>query len=200
MSGNSKNLAARDKYLKWSKGDDKSNPKRHTGSAAGHQRKARIARAKKQDPKLIEQLKKDLKYEMENSSLSLLQKLRSAETASKCLGAMILRNFIVRALFRQTARAFYKLLTKGVDHSTVAQLKQTVTIQKETRNDGLEELDELRMKVEDFELAALKQRTTSLAPIIARYCRQLKKLGLKLWSEQIFAEKRRIALQTRAAS
>ena len=41
MSGNSKNLAARDKYLKWSKGDDKSNPKRHTGSAAGHQRKAK---------------------------------------------------------------------------------------------------------------------------------------------------------------
>ena len=81
----SANRAARDKYLKWNPGET-GEAKRNVSSADGHARKARIARAKKDNPKLVAQLKKDLKYELESGSLSLLSKLRSAETASRCLG------------------------------------------------------------------------------------------------------------------
>ena len=200
------NRKARDKYLKWNPGKEKQ-VKRHVGSADGHARKMRISRAQKLDPKLVEQLKKDLKYELENSSLSFLQKLRNAETASRCLGAMVLRNFIVRALFRQMARAFYTLLTSGVDHSVVAKLKQkvvhqTTTLQEkdDSHQDAHIEVRDLRLRVEQYELAALKRRTKVLKPVVRRYCQKLTQLGIRQWSQQIFAEKHRLALQTRAAS
>ena len=161
----SANRAARDKYLKWNPGET-GEAKRNVSSADGHARKARIARAKKDNPKLVAQLKKDLKYELESGSLSLLSKLRSAETASRCLGAMVLRNFIMRALFRQMARAFYTLLCMGVDHQHVAQLTTEIQVRDQKEEDNTEELNYLRNRVKAFELIALEKRT-QLAFVVA---------------------------------
>ena len=195
----SANRAARDKYLKWNPGET-GEAKRNVSSADGHARKARIARAKKDNPKLVAQLKKDLKYELESGSLSLLSKLRSAETASRCLGAMVLRNFIMRALFRQMARAFYTLLCMGVDHQHVAQLTTEIQVRDQKEEDDTEELDYLRNRVKAFELIALEKRTQALSPILRKYCRHLKMLGAQRWKDRVTADKRQAALKTRAAS
>ena len=176
-------------------------------SAEGHARKQRVSRAKKENPKLVLQLKKDLKYEMENASLSMMVKLRNAETASRCLGAMVLRNFIVRALFRQMARAFYTLLTSGVDHQHVAQLKAQVnhhqtqlTNNQNNQSDVLEELRELRLQVQDYKHAALSQKVKILKPILRRYSKQLRTFGLRAWTSYVEADRKRMALQSRAVS
>ena len=206
-----------DKFLKFDggAGGKKKAPRRHLSSADGHARRARMARARKTHPKLVDQLMKDIRYELSvGSSASNVSRMRNMEQMRRMMGAMATRSFLQRAMFKRTARAFFHWLCDGVDHAHVAHLRKEIEVHKEivevhrTTNIEIEQKHASR----NDEFLALKQelsryrkilagdRGQFLIPILEKTRIRLLNINLQRWHKRIFAETHAKAQLARAAS
>ena len=207
--------ALADKFLKWQGGKKGSQPRRHLSSADGHARRSRMARALRDHPQLVEQLRKDIKKEMQTgggSSASAVSRMRNVEQMQRMMGAMAARSYLVRAMFKQKARAFYHWLCDGVDHGHVAQLRQAVeehrekavhhekTVKEvvEASADFEEEVIILRSRLAYYESASAASRAVPLQPILQRLHQQRMGIAFARWWRRIFAKEHRRKQELRA--
>jgi hypothetical protein len=213
-----------DKFLKFDGGGSgggsgggttKKAPRRHLSSADGHARRTRMARARKANPKLVDQLVKDIRYELSvGASASGVARMRNMEQMRRMMGAMATRSFLQRAIFKRTARAFFHWLCDGVDHAHVAHLKNEIEVHKEiveehvttvqrieeAQADNNNEVTELREELKKYRTILAGGRGQVLIPILNKTRVRVLKKHLQRWHRRIFAEAHAKAQLARAAS